>query len=1200
MRSKFKKVTSVLLSLLIVLSLLSGFTLSVNAQNSVPGESNAVSTDGFNVDIGTESDNLTGASASYNVTVYWNVENEKSTYDNHIVLKNGDNTQNIPSDGSTPATNSKGNNSETVTLSWVPTEVQVNVQGNITDIAEYYITGVSVNGVSIWTGKFGCKKQNITTNTASCWLNIENGTCGSWTHGGSNTATTTSSHSTNVTPVNTSIVASVDNSSINCFGLATFSASVVDQYGQSLGSNPTMTYSALPSGASRSGKKVTFPNTMLSDGSVTMTASYSGFTSRTATVTFTSHTFGTPSYSWSGTSGCTASRTCSRCGYVHSEDAVITSSELVAPTCTENGTTHYTATFEHSAFETQTKDAQDINAINHDYDYDNAVYNWNGYSCSTAIVTCKNDSSHKIVVDTNVSVESLKQNCVDDGYDKYTAAFTVDGTEYKDVKTHVIPADGHSYNYYDNGDDTHYGICSVCGDRKSDLPHTFGNDGICSLCGAINSYTITWVNSDGTVLETDTKVQHGTTPTFDGEQPSKEADAQYTYIFNGWSPAVTAATGDATYTAQYILVLNQYNIKFVNYDGTELQTEVLNYGATPSYRLSELPTKPADAQYTYTFSGWSPEINDVVGEAIYTAQYSSTINKYTVTFLNDDGTELQSGLWEYGSTPVYSGSTPEKASTAEFDYTFAGWDREIDEVTGDTTYTATYTSSTRGYTVEWRDWDNSLIEKDENVLYNTVPAFDGETPEREADAHYSYTFKGWNPAVSKVTGNTVYTAAYNLVPQKYTITFKNEDGTVLETKQVDYGTEPGYTGDTPAKAYTNRFHYTFNNVWSPEITIVTGDAEYTAQFTESRHSYSYYFNGSYHWQKCSCGYTTAQTAHVLDADGTCICGYDKHEMADYTKVEELIDNAPKSIYFTEESYAALIAAEDAVDRTYDIGRQAEVDAMADSIRTAIDNLEPISHTVRVTSGSVNQSVIKSVSRYYYVATVSAPKTNGSGQKFSYWEKTDGTKVATYRNYSFLVTEDITLRPVYGVSKDSADFPLYASRVIDIRDNGDKTHSILVEHSASTAVERITGHGVLITTDPSIGTNKDAMITTNEEVQDFAANKSARTLTGLFEIPVTFNTPGTVYARSYIIDSEGIVHLGEIYSFTVNSASTSAYDEELIAVDSVETVVEQNEAEEVTDEPAQTGSVWETVLNILMTVIARIFNFIKASAAIIKF
>ena len=67
-------------------------------------------------------------------------------------------------------------------------------------------------------------------------------------------------------------------------------------------------------------------------------------------------------------------------------------------------------------------------------------------------------------------------------------------------------------------------------------------------------YTVTWKNYDGSVLETDTGVVHGTTPTYNGATPQKAEDENFTYTFNGWSPALEAVTGDVEYTAQFTAV----------------------------------------------------------------------------------------------------------------------------------------------------------------------------------------------------------------------------------------------------------------------------------------------------------------------------------------------------------------------------------------------------------------------------------------------------------------------------------------------------------------------------------------------------------------------------------------------------------------------------------------------------------------------
>ena len=64
---------------------------------------------------------------------------------------------------------------------------------------------------------------------------------------------------------------------------------------------------------------------------------------------------------------------------------------------------------------------------------------------------------------------------------------------------------------------------------------------------------------------------------------------------------------------------------------------------------------------------------------------------------------------------------------------------------------------------------------------------------------------------------------------KYTITFKNYDGTILETQSLSLNEMPVYTGETPVKPSDEEYNYTFNG-WLPEISPVSGNAEYVAQF----------------------------------------------------------------------------------------------------------------------------------------------------------------------------------------------------------------------------------------------------------------------------------------------------------------------------------------------------------------------------------
>ena len=72
------------------------------------------------------------------------------------------------------------------------------------------------------------------------------------------------------------------------------------------------------------------------------------------------------------------------------------------------------------------------------------------------------------------------------------------------------------------------------------------------------TYTVKWLDEDGTVLESDTGVNIGAMPTFDGAIPTKASTSEHNYFFAGWDKEVVKATADATYTATYTAVPVSY------------------------------------------------------------------------------------------------------------------------------------------------------------------------------------------------------------------------------------------------------------------------------------------------------------------------------------------------------------------------------------------------------------------------------------------------------------------------------------------------------------------------------------------------------------------------------------------------------------------------------------------------------------------
>ena len=198
-----------------------------------------------------------------------------------------------------------------------------------------------------------------------------------------------------------------------------------------------------------------------------------------------------------------------------------------------------------------------------------------------------------------------------------------------------------------------------------------------------------------------------------------------------------------------------YTVLFLDEDGTELSRQTCHYG--DAVVIPQAPEKEKDETYTYTFTGWDKPVVDCDGDAVYTAIYTSNYIEYTVTFVDEDGTELSGKTYHWGD-PVTAPADPTKAADNTYTYAFAGWDKEIVNCAGDAVYTATYTSDYIDYTVIFQYADGTPILETTYHYGDPVTA-----PEAPAATQGNCVFVGWDKAITDCTGDAVYTAVFEKV-----------------------------------------------------------------------------------------------------------------------------------------------------------------------------------------------------------------------------------------------------------------------------------------------------------------------------------------------------------------------------------------------------------------------------------------------------
>lgn len=339
-------------------------------------------------------------------------------------------------------------------------------------------------------------------------------------------------------------------------------------------------------------------------------------------------------------------------------------------------------------------------------------------------------------------------------------------------------------------------------------------------------------------VEYDTLIQEPTEPTKEGYTFVgwyKEKECQNKWDFTTEKMPANAVTLYAKWEA------NEYSVEFNANGGIGTMAEQTFVYDTAQGLEANKFTKEG-----YTFKGWSTTADGQVvyadGESVknLTSTSNGTVtlyakweaNEYSVEFHANGGTGTM-------AEQIFVYDTAQELDINKFTkegYTFKGWSTTADgqvvyvdgasannlttENNGTVTLYAVW--GVNQYTVTFKDWDGSVL-KTEQVAYHTAATAPAD-PTRDG-----YRFTGWDKTFDAITGNTEITAQY---VKTWTVTFKDENGTVLKRETVDEG-----TGATAPTEPTKEGH-TFAG-WDVAFDNVTADTVVTATYTANQYTVTF-------------------------------------------------------------------------------------------------------------------------------------------------------------------------------------------------------------------------------------------------------------------------------------------------------------------------------------------------------------------------
>lgn len=265
------------------------------------------------------------------------------------------------------------------------------------------------------------------------------------------------------------------------------------------------------------------------------------------------------------------------------------------------------------------------------------------------------------------------------------------------------------------------------------------------------------------------------------------------------------------------------------------RTIILTLSGTPTATYSG--TTAGIVRYTNTFlqnkTTGAEFPNVVISNPTYTVTIASNNTGYgTVSPTSISSVPSGSSITVNSNKVTINGTTSTataKAATAQYSYAFSSWSNTSGTITANRTITANFTRTTRTYTVTWKNWDNTTLETDTGVAYGTTPTYNGATPTRASTAQYSYSFSGWSPAVSTVTGNATYTAQFTQTTRSYSVSLSaGTGGSVSGGGTYTYGSSVVISA-TPDAGYEFE-QWSDGDTNATRTITVTGNVTLSASF----------------------------------------------------------------------------------------------------------------------------------------------------------------------------------------------------------------------------------------------------------------------------------------------------------------------------------------------------------------------------------